>query len=145
MTDTYDDIKHLTRPQYDDLYPMSMSDRAAQFSAFAALVGYGEAVAETARLTDSMIELTQDEQDELNAELNRLLAVLDEQPTVTVLYFVPDERKQGGRYVTKTGTVRIYDSYENALVFTDAERINISDMFSVCIHGSAVKKDICEQ
>ena len=51
--DNYDDIKHLTRPQYDDLHPMSMHDRAAQFSPFAALVGYDDAVAETARLTDS--------------------------------------------------------------------------------------------
>ena len=69
MPDNYDDIKHLTRPQYDDLHPMSMSDRAAQFSPFAALVGYGDAVAETARLTDSRIELTEDEINELNANL----------------------------------------------------------------------------
>ena len=49
MPDNYDDIKHLARPQYDDLHPISMHDRAAQFSPFAALVGYGDAVAETAR------------------------------------------------------------------------------------------------
>ena len=61
MPDNYDDIKHLTRPQYDDLHPMSMSDRAAQFSPFAALVGYDDAVAETARLTDSRTVMTEDE------------------------------------------------------------------------------------
>ena len=128
MTDNYDDIKHLTRPQYDDLHPMSMHDRAAQFSPFAALVGYDDAVAETARLTDSRDELTEDEITKLNANLNRLLDSLDEQPEISVTYFVPDERKSGGRYAEKVGVVRIYDSYANELVFTDGVRIAVTDM-----------------
>lgn len=126
--DNYDDIKHLTRPQYDDLHPMSMNDRAAQFSPFAALVGYDDAVAETARLTDSRAELTEDETSELNANLNRLLDSLDEQPEISVTYFVPDEKKSGGRYVEKLGVVRIYDSYSGELVFTDGVRIAVADM-----------------
>ena len=128
MTDNYDDIKHLTRPQYDDLHPMSMHDRAAQFSPFAALVGYDDAVAETARLTDSKAELTEDEMTELNANLNRLLDSLDKQPQISVTYFVPDEKKSGGKYVEKQGVVRIYDSYANELVFTDGVRIAVADM-----------------
>lgn len=131
MTDNYDDIKHLTRPQYDDLHPMSMSDRAAQFSPFAALVGYGDAVAETARLTDSRIELTEDEINELNANLNRLLDNLDEQQSIKVTYFVPDEKKSGGKYVDKVGVVRIYDRYTNELVFMDGARVAVSDMYSL--------------
>ena len=128
MIDNYDDIKHLTRPQYDDLPPMSMHDRAAQFSPFAALVGYDDAVAETARLTDSRAVLTEDEMSELNANLNRLLDSLDEQPQISVTYFVPDEKKSGGKYVEKVGVVRIYDSYANELVFTDGVRIAVADM-----------------
>lgn len=128
MPDNYDDIKHLTRPQYDDLHPMSMSDRAAQFSPFAALVGYDDAVAETARLTDSRDELTEDEISELNANLNRLLDSLDEQPQISVTYFVPDEKKSGGKYVEKQGVVRIFDSYSQELVFTDGMRIAVADM-----------------
>ena len=128
MPDNYDDIKHLTRPQYDDLHPMSMHDRAVQFSPFAALVGYDDAVAETARLTDSRLELTEDEMSELNANLNRLLDSLDEQPQISVTYFVPDEKKSGGKYVEKQGVVRIYDSYSQELVFTDGVRIAVADM-----------------
>jgi len=128
MPDNYDDIKHLTRPQYDDLHPMSMHDRAAQFSPFAALVGYDDAVAETARLTDSKLELTEDEMSELNANLNRLLDSLDEQPQISVTYFVPDEKKSGGKYLKKQGVVRIYDSYSGELVFTDGVRIAVADM-----------------
>ena len=128
MTDTYDDIKHLTRPQYDDLHPMSMHDRAAQFSPFAALVGYDDAVAETARLTDSKVELTEDEMSLLNANLNRLLDSLDERPQISVTYFIPDEKKSGGKYVEKVGVVRIIDSYSQELVFTDGVRIAVADM-----------------
>lgn len=131
--DKYDDIKHLTRPQYDDLHPMSMSDRAAQFSPFAALVGYDDAVAETARLTDSRIELTEDEINELNANLNRLLDNLDEQQSIRVTYFVTDERKSGGRYVDKVGVVRIYDGYANELVFTDGAMVAVQDMKKLVI------------
>ncbi|MBR1823916.1 MAG: hypothetical protein IJ779_06760 [Ruminococcus sp.] len=131
MADNYDDIKHLNRPQYDDLPPMSMHDRAAQFSPFAALVGYGDAVAETARLVDSRIELTEDELNELDNSLNRLLDMLDEQPEITVTYFVPDKHKSGGMYVEKSGTVRIFDSYAQELVFTDQDRINIQDIIRI--------------
>ena len=131
MNDNYDDIKHLTRPQYDDLHPMSMHDRAAQFSPFAALVGYDDAVAETARLVGDKIELTEDEMFELNTDLNRLLDSLDEQPEISVTYFVPDKRKTGGSYVDKQGVVRIYDSYSQELVFTDKSRINIQDIIRI--------------
>ena len=102
-----------------------MHDRAAQFSPFAALVGYDDAVAETARLTDSRAELTEDEMFELNANLNRLLDSLDEQPQISVTYFVPDEKKSGGKYVEKLGVVRIFDNYSQELVFMDKTRINI--------------------
>ena len=135
MPDNYDDIKHLTRPQYDDLHPMSMSDRAAQFSPFAALVGYDDAVAETARLTDSRTVMTEDEMSELNDNLNRLLDSLDEQPEISVTYFVPDEKKSGGKYVEKVGEVRIYDSYAQELVFVDKARIKIQDMINIEFKG----------
>ena len=131
MNDIYDDIKHLSRPQYDDLPPMSMHDRAAQFSPFAALVGYDDAVAETARLVGDRLELTEDEMNELNTTLNRLLDIIDEQPKISVTYFVPNERKPGGSYVNKVGVVRIFDSYSRKLVFTDNSRINIQDIISI--------------
>lgn len=130
---SYDNIKHLSRPQYDEFPPMSISDRAAQFSPFAALVGYDDAVAETARLTDSRIELTEDKADELNNKMNQLLTRLYEQPEIIVTYFVPDERKSGGKYCKKKGIVRIFDSYANELVFTDKERINIRDVIELSV------------
>lgn len=131
MSDNYNDIKHLTRPQYDDLHPMSMHDRAAQFSPFAALVGYDDAVAETARLVGDRIELTEDEMNKLNTNLNRLLDSLDKQRSIRVTYFVSDARKSGGSYVDKVGVVRIYDSYKNSLVFMDGARIAIENLIAM--------------
>lgn len=73
-------------------------------------------------------ELTEDEVNKLNDDLNRLLDMLDERPEIRVTYFVPDKRKSGGSYQTKTGIVRIYDSYTNELVFMDKTRIAVEDM-----------------
>lgn len=133
MSDRYDNIKYLSRPQYDDLPPMSMHDRAAQFSPFAALVGYDDAVAETARLTDSRIELGEDMIDELNQSISQLLLTLDEQRQIKVIYFVPDEKKAGGRYIEKTGVVLRFDSFNNALVFSDGEKIAVNDLYQVVL------------
>ncbi|MBQ9542552.1 hypothetical protein [Ruminococcus sp.] len=133
MNGRYDKIKKMERPQYDEFPPMSAHDRAAQFSPFAALTGYDEAVNETARLTESRRELTEDDINELNETLNRLKERLPYCPDVTVTYFLPDERKSGGSYVTKRGEVRILDSYEGVLVFTDGVRIPINELFAVSI------------
>lgn len=126
---------NLTRPQYDDLPPMPVQDRAAQFSPFAALVGYDAVIDETARLTDSKKELTEDEENELNANLRLLMDSLSERPKVTVTYFVPDERKTGGSYKEKTGIVRGVNEYENTLVFADGTVIPIMDLYSITIRS----------
>ena len=133
--DKYDKIRHLSRPQYEDLPPMSVHDRAAQFSPFAALTGYDAAVAETARTVDSKLELTEDQENELNQKLSRLLEHLGDRPEIRLTYFVPDKHKDGGKYIDKTGVVRIYDSYARRLVFTDGERINVDDLYSLEFTG----------
>ena len=46
-------------------------------------------------------------------------------------YFVPDEKKSGGKYVEKVGVVRIYDEYSQELVFTDGVRIAVADMANI--------------
>ena len=133
--DKYDKIRHLSRPQYEDFPPMSIHDRAAQFSPFAALTGYDAAVAETARQVDSKLELTEDQANELNQKLSRLLERLSDRPEIRLTYFVPDKRKDGGKYIDKTGVVRIYDSYARQLVFTDGELINVNDLYSLEFTG----------
>ena len=127
----YDDIINLSRPQYNDLPPMSIHDRAAQFSPFAALVGYDAAVEETARLTDSRREMEEDEINELNRQLSELNKRLSERPMIRVTYFIRDRKKEGGRYASKIGNARTIDQAENRIIFTDGESVPVKDMYSV--------------
>ena len=124
----YDDIIDLPRPKSRH-EPMPMSDRAAQFSPFAALTGYGDAIDETARLTDHRIELSEEERAELDYK-QQYLSTLDA-PTVTVTYFVPDERKSGGAYVTRTGVLKRIDEVERAMVFADGTRVGMDDVVEI--------------
>ena len=124
----YDDIIDLPRPKSKH-EPMPMSDRAAQFSPFAALTGYGDAIDETARLTDRRIELTEEESAELDYK-QQYLATLDA-PTVTVTYFVPDERKSGGAYVTHTGVLKRVDEVESMVVFKDGLRVPLDEVMDI--------------
>lgn len=127
----YDDIINLSRPQYHDLPPMPIHDRAAQFSPFAALVGYDAAVEETARLTDSRREMEEDEINELNRQLSELNKRLSERPRIRVTYFIRDRKKEGGRYAAKIGNARTIDQAENRIIFTDGESVPVKDMYSV--------------
>ena len=127
----YDDIINLSRPQYHDLPPMSIHDRASQFSPFAALVGYDAAVEETARLTDSRREMEEDEINELNRQLSELNKRLSERPRIRVTYFIRDRKKEGGRYASKVGNARTIDQAENRIIFTDGESVPVKDMYSV--------------
>lgn len=117
----YDDIIHLSRPDSPHRARMSMVDRGAQFSPFAALVGYDAAIAETARLTDFRLELTESAKQELNEKLRLLAESAREHPAVQVLWFLPDQRKSGGSYVRTKGRVKKVDAYRELLVLEELE------------------------
>ena len=110
---------------------MPMLDRAAQFAPFAALTGYEAAVGETARLTAERRELSSQEAEELNRRLATLIARLPDRPEATVEYFVPDDRKAGGAYVTVTGRVRHISVPEKTLVMEDGTVIPLDDVVSI--------------
>lgn len=121
---SYRDIIDLPHHQADGRKHMSLYDRAAQFSAFAALSGYDEIITETGRLTEDKIELPEHIQDELDRKFALLMSMTDEgyRPEVTVSYFVPDKNKEGGSYESYTGDVKRIDSTLRQLIFYDKER-----------------------
>lgn len=84
---------------------MSMHQRAAQFSPFAALVGFEDVVDEKVRQTAPERELSEDEKAELDHRMGIIAAHLPEHPVVTIEFFEPDKRKDGGEYVFKSGEV----------------------------------------
>lgn len=111
--------------------PMSMADRAAQFSPFAALVGHDAAIQETARLTQQPVELDESRKAVLNEKLQRLLARLSEEPEITVTYFCPDEKKTGGRYVTVTGCLKKVNPFANTVELTDGTAIPVEQIYEI--------------
>ena len=133
----YADIINQSRPVSSKHPPMSMLNRAAQFSPFAALTGYDAAVKETARLTDEKIALDEYAKSMLSDRLQMIAEHIDDLPEVTFTYFVPDKKKSGGTYVSVTGTVKEIDEYERIVKLMDGTKIPIqhicgieSDLFS---------------
>lgn len=124
--DKYADIINLPHHISTTRHPMSMYDRAAQFSPFAALSGYGAAIRETERKTEKMAQLSEDVLSELDERLNVLISRLAERPTVEVTYFMPDERKIGGAYRTHRGVIAKIDSFGKRLHFEDGTVVNVS-------------------
>ena len=127
----YKDIIDLPHHQSTKHKHMSLHDRAAQFAPFAALKGYDEEIKETARVTDSRAELSEEEIFMLNEKTHFLLERIEENPTVRVTYFVPDEKKEGGSYQIKEGSLRRIDEVLRILHFTDRTEISIDDIQSI--------------
>lgn len=127
----YDEIIDLPHPVSKKHKPMSMTDRAAQFSPFAALTGYDAAVSEKARLTDSRAERDDDEMALLNERFRILSEWEYKYPEITVEYFVPDKKKSGGAYVTVTGCFKWLDDAQRELVLRDGTKIPFDDIYRI--------------
>lgn len=128
MSGKYDDIINLPHPTSARHPRMPMIDRAAQFSPFAALVGHGAAIEETARLTDQKVELTEEEKALLGEKLRLLLETGGEG---TFTWLLPDERKDGGAYITTIGKVKKIDPLEGRVILKDGTAIPIEDILEI--------------
>ena len=134
MAGRYDDIIHLQRPASRNHPPMPMSERAAQFSPFAALTGYEDVIAEAGRLTARRIELDEDAKQELNRSLIALALRLEagEGPLpVELTWFVPDGLKLGGAYVTRVLSVRRVDQSCRLLELEDRSLIEFEQILDL--------------
>ena len=131
FNDQYDDIIGLSHHVSPTRSRMSIIDRAAQFSPFAALTGHNEAVRETERLTDERIELDEYKKTILNEKLQIIMEKQKEQPEITFTFFMPDSRKNGGKYVDITGVVKKIDEIERCVRLMDGTRIFIDDLFEI--------------
>lgn len=124
----YDDILHLPHHVSPRRSRMSDWDRAAQFSPFAALTGYDATVRETARLVGRRTILAEDGCEELDRKHQRLLEHLSERPEITVTYFVPDLRKEGGEYVTVTGRLEKLIPTQQLMILEGDRRIFLEEI-----------------
>ena len=127
----YADIIDMPHHVSKDRPHLSMHQRAAQFSPFAALVGYDDVIEETRRQTDLKRELDETEKAELDRKLSVIASRLAEKPIVVIEYFVPDKTKAGGEYVFKSGTVVKILQVQKKLVLGDGTEIRIEDIADI--------------
>lgn len=127
----YDDIINLPHHVSKSHPPMEIMDRAAQFSPFSALTGYEAAAKETQRLTQPRIELDESEKLLLDKKFHQLEAELSLNPVISVTYFVPDKRKEGGAYSTVSGKVSKIDYYKKNIQMESGEILSLDDIIDI--------------
>lgn len=124
----YNNIVNHSRPE-SRRPKMSMHDRAAQFSPFAALTGHDDAISETARRVDRKIELSEEEKEVLDRKTDIILENPDSE--IELVYFVPDKKKEGGSYVTVRGVVKNIDTIERKITLIDGSAILFDDVLEI--------------
>lgn len=129
----YSDIIDLPHHQSEYHPHMSISDRAAQFMPFAALTGYDDAVKEVGRITECKHQLDEDAKEEINRQLMYLLTHIQEHPTIKITFFVKDNLKEGGAYITKEDVVNKIDAVKKRLIMSDAEIIRFDDIQKIIL------------
>ena len=129
--DNYEDIINLPHHVSERHPHMSMMNRAAQFAPFAALTGHAAAIEETARLTDSQMELADEDSEILNQKMAYLREIIHEHPTIDVTYFEPDNRKAGGAYKTIEGQLQNIDDHNQCLVLRDGKVVYFKSVLDI--------------
>lgn len=130
MTENYDDIINLARPETKNREHMSRLNRAAQFAPFAALTGYAAAVSETGRLTEKKRMLSSDEIAILERRINFLIEN-EINKKIKIKYFKKDERKYGGKYLEIEDKFKKFDDINLILALESGLRINFRDLYYI--------------
>lgn len=126
----YSDIINLSRP-VSKRPRMTLEQRSAQFAPFAALTGYEGQVKETARLTNKRIEINEELKEILNQKIRLIQEKIKEQPQIEITYFIPDSKKEGGKYKTVTNSVKKIDTYKNEIILIDGTTIAIDEIIDI--------------
>lgn len=127
----YDDIINLLH-YVSRKYPrMSLEERSAQFAPFSALTGYADAIKETERVTDRRKDIDESLRSILDSKLQLIHEYIDMKPNITFTYFVPDLKKDGGKYVTVTKSVKKIDNYKNIIILEDMTVIPILEIVDI--------------
>lgn len=125
----YDDIINLEHPNSKKHIRMSIENRAAQFSPFAALTGYDLAVKEAGRKTYKQKELTNEEKIIISNKLN-FINNQKIKTNVQITYFAKDKLKKGGSYQKVNGVIRKID-FINKKILINNQIIFIYDIIDI--------------
>ena len=127
----YSDIINKSRPVSYRHKKMSNYERAAQFSPFAALTGYDDVIKETARETNSRIEINEEQKTILNKKLLLIKEKIHNKPKIAVTYFIPDVKKDGGKYIEVTENVVKIDEYDRKIILENGEEVQIEEIIEI--------------
>lgn len=129
----FDDIINLDYPFSTTLEKTSLIDKACQFAPFAALTGYDEKIDEAGRIVDKKLNLDENQKQQLDEKIKYLLSLKQNPPFVKILYFIKDEKKEGGSYKEIEGKIKkIYISKKQIIMENDL-LINARDIFDITI------------
>lgn len=127
----YNDIINLPHHVSNTHPSMSVYARSAQFAPFAALKGYDDEIKETVRVTNKRIDIDEELKNELNIKLKVIAKSISNKPRISFTYFIPDERKDGGKYTKTTGCVKKIDEYKKMIILEDNIKFNICDIVNI--------------
>lgn len=129
--ESYEDI--INFPHFEPKYHPRMDaySRASQFAPFKALIGYEDDIKETSRLTDKKIEISEDKKKQMNENLFFLKENIKEKWIVTLTYFVPDSKKEGGIYQEYEGIIKAINETNHTLIFTSGKKIQFDDIYQI--------------
>ncbi len=126
----YDDIINFSRPKSKHS-KMTLEQRSAQFAPFSALTWYEGQIKETARLTDKRLELDEEAKSILDTKIQIIKEKIAQQPQIEITYFVPDNKKDGGRYETVNSIIRKIDEYYNKIIMNNGISIDIGEIIDI--------------
>lgn len=110
---------------------MTLEQRSAQFAPFSALTGYEGQIKETARLTDKRLELDEEAKSILDLKIQIIKEKLNQQPKIEITYFVPDNKKDGGKYETENDIIKKIDEYNNKIIMINNTNIDINEIVDI--------------
>ncbi|MBP3255183.1 MAG: YolD-like family protein [Clostridia bacterium] len=119
--DKYEDIINLPHHVSKKHPQMSLYERSAQFAPYAALTGHGDAIKETGRLTSKRVDLDEEEKEILDRKFEIIREKINENIQVKITYFIPDLRKEGGKYEEVTGVIKKIDDYNHLIIMEKCE------------------------
>lgn len=127
----YDTIINLPYNGVKKHTKMTLEERSAQFAPFAALTGYEGQIKEKARLTNERIELDEEIKVILDTKIQIINENISNNSKVEITYFVPDNKKAGGEYVSVTDIVKKIDNFNRCIVMENNIKIPIDEIIDI--------------
>lgn len=132
-SDKYNDIINLPHHVSEKHARMTIEERSAQFAPFSALTGYDDVIKETARETNNRIEINEEQKIILNKKLLLIKEKIHNKPQIAVTYFIPDAKKDGGKYIEVTENVVKIDEYDRKIILGNGEKVPIEEIIEISL------------